>query len=235
MRHIFVLMIAVLGTIFLSASALAQSPSEQRGERAFGACTTCHALEPDRNMTGPSLASLWNRQAGGLQSFDRYSPALKSSGIVWDDKSLDEWIKDPQRFVPGNHMTFPGVKDARVRADLIAFLKRATQPGQAPQLAQPRGGMMGMMGGGPAPNLKKLDAERRVRSISYCRDTYKVTTADGQTHDFWERNLRFKTDSSEDGPEKKAPAIVDAGMLGDRASVIFATPEEISEFITREC
>jgi cytochrome c len=95
--------------------------------------------------------------------------------------------------------------------------------------------MMGMMGGGPAPNLKKVNAEGRVQSIRYCRDTYKVTTADGKTHDFWERNLRFKTDSSEDGPERDAPAIVDAGMLGDRASVIFATPEEISGFIAREC
>jgi cytochrome c len=60
--------------------------------------------------------------------------------------------------------------------------------------------MMGMMGGGHDPNLKKLDAEGRVQSIHYCRDTYKVTTADGKTHDFWERNLRFKTDSGDDGP-----------------------------------
>jgi cytochrome c len=235
MRYMFVLVIAVLGATSTSGSVFAQSPNDERGQRAFGACAACHSLEPNRNMTGPSLANLWNREAGGLQNFDRYSPALKSSGIIWDNKSLDEWIKDPQRFIPGNHMTFPGVKDTRARADLIAFLKRATQPGLAPQLVQQRGGMMGMMGGGPAPNLKKLDAEGRVQSIRYCRDTYKVTTADGKTHDFWERNLRFKTDSSEDGPEKNAPAIVDAGMLGDRASVIFATPEEISGFIAREC
>jgi cytochrome c len=78
-------------------------------------------------------------------------------------------------------------------------------------------------------------AEDRVQAIRYCHDTYKVTTADGKKHDFWERNLRFKTDSSEDGPEKSAPAIVDSGMLGDRASVIFATPEEISGFITHQC
>jgi cytochrome c len=235
MRYMFVLVIAVLGAVSQSSSGFAQSPVDQRGQRAFGACAACHALEPDRNMTGPSLANLWNRQAGGLQSFDRYSPALKSSSVVWNDKSLDEWIKDPARLIPGNHMTFPGVKDTRARADLIAFLKRATQPGHAPQLAQQRGGMMGMMGGGPAPNLKKLNAEGRVQSIGYCRDTYKVTTADGKTRDFWERNLRFKTDSSEDGPEKNAPAIVDAGMLGDRASVIFSTPEEISGFIARDC
>ena len=105
-----------------------------------------------------------------------------------------------EQLIPGNHMTFPGIKDARARADLIAFLKKAAQPGQAPQLAQPRGGMMGMMGGGRVTNLKKLGSEDSVQSIRYCRDTYKVATADGKTHDFWERNLRFKTDSGDEGP-----------------------------------
>jgi cytochrome c len=92
----------------------------------------------------------------------------------------------------------------------------------------------GMMGGGRAPNLKKLDAEDRVQAIRYCRDAYKITTADGKTHDYWERNLRFKTDSGADGPERNAPAMVGSGMMGDRASVIFATPDEISGFIARE-
>jgi cytochrome c2 len=49
----------------------------------------------------------------GLASFSRYSPALKSSDVVWNDKTLDEWLKDPQQVVPGNQMTFPGMKDAR--------------------------------------------------------------------------------------------------------------------------
>jgi len=91
------------------------------------------------------------------------------------------------------------------------------------------------MGGGPAPNLKKLDANRRVSAITLCRDTYRVTTADGRSRDFWERNLRFKTDSSDDGPEKGAPAMLGAGMMGDRAAVIFAAPDEISALISRKC
>jgi cytochrome c len=132
-------------------------------------------------------------------------------------------------------MIFPGIKDARPRADLIAFLKKATQPAQAPELAQPRGGMMGMMGGGRVANLKQLGSEDSVQSIRYCRDTYRVTTADGKTHDFWERNLRSKTDSGDEGPQQGAPALVGAGMLDDRADVIFATPDEMSGFIAREC
>ena len=64
-----------------------------------------------------------------------------------------------------------------------------------------------MMGGRPPPNLRKLDPEDRVQSVTNCRDTYRVTTADGQVHEFWERNLRFKTDSSLEGPERSAPAM----------------------------
>jgi cytochrome c len=89
--------------------------------------------------------------------------------------------------------------------------------------------------GGQVPNLKKLQPDERVQTITHCRDTYRVTTADGKTHAFWERNLRFKTDISEDGPQKGAPAIVAAGMMGDRADVIFAAPEEISSFISSQC
>jgi cytochrome c len=234
MKHALAIVIVSCATALAARSALAQSLPD-RGQRAFATCAPCHSLSPDKNMTGPSLANLWNRQAGTLPSFMRYSPALKSSGIIWGETSLDPWITDPQAFIPESHMTFRGIKDPRIRADLIAFLKDATRPGRAPPVPQRSGGMMGMMGGGQAPNLKALDTEDRVQAIRYCRDTYKVTTADGKTHDFWERNLRFKTDSSEDGPEKNAPAIVDSGMLGDRASVIFATPEEISGFITHQC
>jgi cytochrome c len=181
-------------------------------------------------MTGPSLAGVWDRKAGTLESFSRYSPALQSANIVWNDKTLDQWITDPQHVVPGNQMTFPGIRDATQRADLLAFLKEATQRGGS-QVAQQDAAMGGMMGGGQVPNLKKLDPSDRVQQITYCT----VTTTNGETHKFWERNLRLKTDASSDGPEKNAPALVAAGMMGDRADVIFAEPSEIGPFITVKC
>lgn len=234
MNRIHSVAIAMLMLTALPYAAMAEPGDSARGERVYRACVACHSLEPNRNMTGPSLADMWNRKSGSLASFPRYSPALKSAGIVWNDDTLDEWIKDPRHFIPGNTMTYPGMKDARQRADLLAFLKDATQPGRAPKAAP--GGMGGMMmGDGAVPNLKKLDAEDRVQSISHCGDTYKVATADGKIRDFWERNLRFKTDVSDDGPQKGAPAIVPAGMMGDRADVIFASPDEISGFISHRC
>jgi cytochrome c len=235
MTRIHLVAIATLMLIALPYRAMAEPGNPTRGERMYRACVACHSLEPNRNMTGPSLAEIWNRQAGSLASFPRYSPALKSSGIIWNDDTLDEWIKDPQHFIPGNTMTFAGMKDRRQRADLLAFLKDASQPGHAPKAAQGDNQMGGMMGAGAVPNLRKLDPEDRVQSINHCGDTYKVATADGKIRNFWERNIRFKTDVSDDGPQKGAPALVPAGMMGDRADVIFAVPEEISGFITNRC
>jgi cytochrome c len=208
--------IAALMLPALSYRAASEPRDAANGERMYRACVACHSLEPNRNMTGPSLAEVWNRKSGSLLSFPRYSPALKSAGIIWNDDTLGEWIKDPQHFIPGNTMTFAGIKDARHRADLLAFLKEASQPGYAPKAAQGDNQMGGMMMGGSAvPNLRKLDPKDRVQSINHCGDSYKVATADGKIRDFWERNLRFKTDVSDEGPQKVAPALVPAGMMGD--------------------
>jgi cytochrome c len=226
-------------TLCLGASQTHAAGNSAQGQRIFGACAACHSLQLDQNMTGPSLADLWGRKAGSLPSFNRYSPALKSANVTWDDKTLNEWIKDPQHLVPGNEMTFDGIKDDRQRADLLAFLKQATQPGASVAQGGPMGGMGGgmggMMGGGRVPNLKHLDPEDRVQAISYCKDTYTVTTANGQARKFWERNLRLKTDASAEGPEKNSPALVAAGMMGDRADVVFADPSEISSLIASKC
>jgi cytochrome c len=230
MKHVckIAMIAATLSTFVVPTYAAEGNPA--RGQRVFGACAPCHSVEPNRNMTGPTLADVWNRRAGSVTNFSRYSPALKSSGVVWDDKTLDAWIADPQHLIPGNQMIFQGIKDGQQRADLLAFLKDATQPGSKTAQAMQRSQMANAV-----PNLKQLAPDDRVQAINYCNDTYRVTTGDGKTHDFWERNLRFKTDSSDDGPQKGVPAIVGAGMVGDRASVIFASPNEISVFIASGC
>jgi cytochrome c len=215
-------------------SVAAAEPDAEHGRQLFGrACAACHSLT-DENMTGPSLAGIWNRKAGAVASFRRYSPALKEAGVTWTGEALDAWLTDPSAFIPGNHMIFPGIDEAAARADLLAFLKQASEG--AADMAQADDSMGGMMGMGAAvPNLKTLPPSGQVTRVEYCPDTYSVSTADGETTQFWERNLRFKTDSSEDGPRPGAPAIVGAGMMGDRASVIFAAPEEFAAFIKRTC
>jgi cytochrome c len=226
----------VLAAVLCQAWPAYADGDAKTGARIFRACAACHSLEPGRNMTGPSLAGVWNRKAGELSSFSRYSDAMKKSDLVWDEKNLDAYLKNPAAFLPGNHMTFPGIPDDKARGDVIAFLKDSAA---APDIRSAQnqmgemGGMSGMHRG--LPKLKNVEASARVKSITYCRDTFTVTTADGKSREFWERNLRFKTDSSDEGPNKNAPAILAAGMMGDRASVIFAEPEEISRFITHNC
>jgi cytochrome c len=99
MKHYAGYPAAALVLLVLTSLASAQSGDPPRGAGIFRACAPCHSLETDRNMTGPSLADLWNRKAGGLSSFTRYSPPLRSAGVVWDDKTLDEWVKDKARRV----------------------------------------------------------------------------------------------------------------------------------------
>ena len=225
------LMLAAMAMIpTVGAQGEAPPGDAQRGAPLFRACVACHSLAPERNMTGPSLAGVWGRKAGGLESFQRYSPALKASNVVWDETSLGDWLESPAHFIPENRMTFAGMPNAQQRADLIAYLKEASS---APPSALRVGGMMG--GGAQFPDLKKLGPEHQVQAIRYCRDTYHVETADGKTEDYWEANLRFKTDSSVLGPLGGRPVIMPAGMMGDRASVFFTAPEEIGAFIKHQC
>jgi len=203
----------------------------RRGAQVFQACMACHSVKPGEHMTGPSLAGIGNRKAGTVSDFLRYSDALKESGVVWNRANLDKWLANPERFMPGNSMTFPGLQKPADRQDLIAYLK-AVSESKAPA-AKPQG--RGRMMSGGKLDLKQAPPEGQVTSIGHCRDTYTVQTGDGKIQKVWEFNLRFKTDSSKHGPLPGKPAIVGAGMQGDRASIVFATPAEIGNSIQSTC
>jgi len=83
-------------------------------------------------------------------------------------------------------------------------------------------------------NLKEAGPDCQVVTIHYDQDTYKITTADGPSTDFWEANLRFKIDSSDNGPLSGEPVILPSGMMGDRALVFFASPAEMSALIKHQ-
>ena len=220
----------------LPSTARAQSEGDaQAGARAFNACAACHSLTPGRHMTGPSLADIWEKPAGTVPGFPRYSAALKSSGVTWTFEALNAWLANPRAFVPKSRMTFPGIDEEKTRADLIAFLQAVSEGRMKAESGDMNGGMMGGMMGGGGQSLKNLPPSQQVTAIRYCGDTYDVTTADGEVLQFWEPNLRFKTDGSADGPPPGKPAIEPSGMLGDRASVIFAAPSEFGAFIESRC
>lgn len=102
-------------------SALAEGDAAA-GEKVYNKCKACHALEAGTNKVGPSLAGIVGRTAGTVDGF-KYSDAMAGSGITWDDANLDAYLADPKGFMPGNKMTFPGLKKEEDRANVIAFLK----------------------------------------------------------------------------------------------------------------
>jgi cytochrome c len=217
-------LLLVVGPAAIAANA-------ERGARVFQACAAGHSPSPGVQLTGPSLATFWGHTAGTVAGFDRYSKVMKAANVVWNEATLNKWLHDPQRFIPGTSMTFPGLPDNEARADVIAYLK-AVSEGRAPAAEQQRGGMMAAP---ERPNLKQAPPQGQVVAISHCRDAYSIKTADGAMNKVWEFNLRFKTDSSKSGPEPNKPVIVGAGMQGDRASVIFAGANEISRFVKESC
>ncbi len=213
---------AAVAALCLPLAALAAGDAS-RGAQMFRACAACHTLTAGEHRTGPSLAGMYGRKAGTAEGFQRYSDALRNSGLVWDARTLDGWLRDPAALLPGNAMAFRGLPEARDRDDLIAYL-RAVSEGK---IAAPQARAL--------PDLKTADVGQRVRAIHHCGDGYRVTLGDGSVHPFWEFNLRFKTDASPQGPRRGEPVIVGAGMGGDRAQVVFAAPGEISSFIQDTC
>ena len=229
--------ITTAAVVFAGATEDSRAAGDpQKGSQVFRQCLACHSVEPGRHLTGPSLGNIWGRKAGTAEGFYRYSKALKDANINWNAETLDAWLKDPSAFIPNNSMGFAGIENAQARQDLIAYLKIATSSEHVEKDGKGQGkGMMGRMMHRSKLNLKDTTPKQQVEAIRYCADAYFVTLATGETFTFWEFNLRFKTDSSTSGPSKGKPAIVRAGMQGDRAFVVFSAPEEISTFVNRQC
>jgi cytochrome c len=114
--RIVALMVGELGAA--AAATAAQAPALSA---AFAPCAVCHSIDGS-NGTGPTLKGIIGRKSGTVAGF-RYSRAMRSAAIVWDEASLDRYLTDPQALVPGNIMPFSGVADDAQRAELIAYLK----------------------------------------------------------------------------------------------------------------
>ena len=108
--------------IAAGATTGAAAADRVHGEEVYARCMACHALRTDR--VGPHHCGLFGRKAGGVPGF-AYSAAKQRSNIVWDEATLSRLLAKPQAVVPGTSMTYDGVPDAKDRADLVAYLKRA--------------------------------------------------------------------------------------------------------------
>ncbi len=143
------------GQAAASKSATAPSGGDAAaGRLVFRKCQACHSLDAGKNMLGPSLAGVVGRTSGSEPGYN-YSPAMKQANLVWDLPTLDRYLDDPAKVVPGNKMPFPGLKTDHDRADVIAYLSAAST-GQSTAQAQKS----------PAPSPTSASAPSRPQSAT---------------------------------------------------------------------
>lgn len=110
-----------------SAAAVAAPPPAKLAEvappAAFGRCAVCHtANKGGEDKLGPNLYGTFGKKVA--QGSFAFSDALKNSGLTLDEPTMHKWLENPRALVPGNRMSFPGIKDAAKRQEIIDYLKK---------------------------------------------------------------------------------------------------------------
>ena len=113
-----------LMAIFTASPTWAAGDATRGQELYESRCIACHSV--DQSRVGPAHKGVFGRRAGRVVGYD-YSAALKASKVVWSEKTLDAWLSNPERLIPGQKMGYM-VTEAVDRADLIAYLKKVSPP-----------------------------------------------------------------------------------------------------------
>ena len=119
----FMLVLAAFLSLSMSASLSAQAGDIAKGEKVFKKCKACHVVDKEKNKTGPHLVGIIGRDAGSVDSFKRYSKAMKASGLVWDAETLDAYLENPKKYLKGTKMAFAGLKKEADRQNIIAYFE----------------------------------------------------------------------------------------------------------------
>jgi cytochrome c2 len=122
----------ILPAMLLIGSGIAhavEAGDPAQGKKVFVKCQACHSLETGVNKVGPSLAGIMGRAAAAEADFN-YSDAMKNAHLNWTPETLDQYLLNPRKMVPGTKMAFPGLPKEKDRADLISYLEQAAGSSQ---------------------------------------------------------------------------------------------------------
>lgn len=113
-----------LAAVLMSGMSLPITAAEVAPAAFNNHCRTCHSVKEGDNRLGPSLHNIYGAKAGSSPGYANYSQGLKSSGVAWDEATLDKFIENPDQIVPNNNMKpYKGVDDPAVRKQIVDFLK----------------------------------------------------------------------------------------------------------------
>ena len=115
--------VALILTLVFCFSATAHAGDPVAGEKVFKKCKACHVVGKEKNKTGPHLVGLLGRAAGSVDSYKKYSKAMKASGIVWSAKTLDGYLANPKKYLKGTKMAFAGLRKEKDRQNIIAYFE----------------------------------------------------------------------------------------------------------------
>ena len=121
----------VLAALAISTTQAAAEGDAAAGETLFNSgkgCARCHTVaEGGAKKIGPNLWGIIGSTAGARDTGFKYSKGVSESGVVWTEENLNEFIANPRKFIKGNRMPFGGLRKEDDRANVIAYLKSATQ------------------------------------------------------------------------------------------------------------
>ncbi|MCS3725354.1 copper-containing nitrite reductase [Bradyrhizobium betae] len=170
--------VAQSATSVAGAAPAAGAGDAAAGRLVFRKCQACHSLDAGKNMLGPSLAGVIGRKSGTEPGYN-YSPAMKQADLVWDPQTLDRYLGDPAKVVPGNKMPFPGLKTDHDRADVIAYLATAAAAGQS-AAGTPIAQAQPTPAGAPPPSRPQSATGADIGYVADARYTLRSGIAEGR-------------------------------------------------------
>lgn len=124
-----ILLVAGVMALALTPVAGQAEGDPAKGKKVFNRCKVCHEVSTTKNKIGPNLKGVIGRKAAAADGY-KYSPAMKKAGeggLTWTVENIDQFITSPKKLVPGTKMPFAGLRKASDRADLIAYVKQASE------------------------------------------------------------------------------------------------------------